>query len=127
MNENTNKESEVKEKMYEYLVEVIYQQTYIKNLDTPEARKEIGVTSQVFSFTNPKKEVAKYNARKEMESYIRHGMKLSGGSVIESWIHPSALLQVGLIDMELHQKEQELASEEITGAVPANVEPENAE
>jgi phage-related baseplate assembly protein len=121
-------------KQYEYLIELIYLQSYNATRPHPESTEEeplpdvqyqdIKVSSQLFSCTGPDKSVVRNDAAKELNKIRREGVKLSGGAIIESWILPSAMLQLGIIDVE--KLEQEASAEPVGGAVSSEV-PEVAE
>lgn len=99
-------------KEYTYLVEVIYDEVIVIGNGTPEARREVNIQSQVFSFTDDNQQAARQAAEKEMDRIIRYGLKLHGGSVIKTVILPGSVRQVGLVDYNLYLEEQRLIQAE---------------
>ena len=88
-----------------FMVEVIFHQPYIKTDEEENKSYDTKITTQVYSFEGTNRSSVMHDARAFMDKTIRHGLELNGGSVIKSIIHPSCILQIGLIDDNLYQKE----------------------
>ncbi len=86
-----------------FIVETIFERVY-----TDESSGEPVLASRlerhVTSFTDPRKEVARADAKREMDRVIRYGIKMDGASV-RCIIHPSSIRQVGIVDIEKYQEE----------------------
>lgn len=106
---------------YFYLVETVYNK--VCNPKEGEGNKMyLELAGHTMSFENDNKSAAHHEAKTFMDNTRRYGLKLNGGAVILSVIHPSAILQIGLVDGEILQEEQRLVAEANTSLVPSDVE-----
>lgn len=88
--------------MSKYLVEIIFNQVYTKTDEDDMKSYDTRITTQIYSFEGPN---SKHDARNFMDKVIRYGLELKGGSVLKSVIHPSCIMQVGLVDEAKYQEE----------------------
>lgn len=113
---------ETGQKQYTYLVEVVYDNVVVENNGEADMHKFIELDTQVFSFTDTNKSVARQNAAKFYDEVVRYGIKRSGGSIIKSVVPPSAIKMVGLVDLEKWQEEQEaFKSKAVASLVPSDM------
>ncbi len=102
--------------IYNYLVEVAFEQVIVENNGLPNVDKKIDINTEIFSFSDEKKSVAKMNAQKFFDKTLRYGLERSGGSIVKSVITPNSIKNIGIIDFNLYQEEQRLMQEEVVAA-----------
>ena len=115
--------------MYKFLVEVVFEQVFIRADEQGTKRRDVEITAQVYEFQDAKQAVALRDAQREFDNILRRGLKLKGGSILKNVIPPSAIKQIALVDYNLYQKEAEIEAQEQAQSEAidsSNIENENS-
>lgn len=110
--------------MYKYIVEAIYQRPIQTKNEAGEPRWNMLTDLYRREFQHENQSTARHAAQKDMDEIIRYGLKVSGGAVIKSIILPSCVLQIGLVDDQVLQKEQLADLASVGTFEPTVVEPD---
>lgn len=109
-------------KKFTFIVEVIFEQVFNKEDGEGNPTRGMELTTQSSSFSDDNREKAYNGAVKEMDSILRYGLKMKGGSILKSVITPSSIKQVGIIDLDQWEAENKAMQPTETESQPLQTE-----